>query len=117
MRRGDDGPHDAALSDDAARPGSAGETLLPEDVFRPDADLGPLTVYLLTQEVTGLPVHVPMLMVQGLDDDLVTPAATDYLVSTLPAERVTYMKYDGADHRQAVADSFDDVLAFVKALF
>lgn len=93
------------------------ETLLPEDVFRPDADLGPLTAYLLTQEVTGLPVHVPMLIVQGLQDDLVTPRATEHLVSTLPADAVTYATYDGADHRQAVADSFDDVLAFVKALF
>lgn len=93
------------------------ETLLPEDVFRPDADLGPLTEYLLTQEVTGFPVHVPMLMVQGLADDLVTPAATDYLVSTLPAERVTYKKYADADHREAVAASFDDVLAFVNELF
>ncbi|CRK57805.1 secretory lipase [Alloactinosynnema sp. L-07] len=93
------------------------ETLRPEDIFRPDADLGPLTAYLLTQEVTGLPVHVPMLIVQGLDDDLVTPAATDYLVSTLPTDKVTYKSYEGADHRHAVAVSFDDVLAFVKGLF
>ena len=93
------------------------ETLLPEDIFRPEADLGPLTAYLLTQEVTGLPVRAPTLMVQGLDDDLVTPAATEYLVSTLPADLVTYRSYAGADHRAVVAASFDDALAFVKGLF
>ncbi len=87
-------------------------------VFAPGADLGPLTRYLRTQEPTGIAVRVPTLVAQGTDDTLVTKQSTDYLVGTMcaKAKKVSYRVYPGADHRAAVAASFDDALTFVNTL-
>ncbi|HCA84557.1 MAG TPA: hypothetical protein DEQ61_03050 [Streptomyces sp.] len=93
-------------------------TIPPEDVFRPDADLGPLTRYLQTQEPTGLTLRVPTLVAQGTDDTLVSKPSTDHLVSSLCEKHpsIGYQVYEGADHRETVAGSLHDAEQFVDAL-
>ncbi|MEV8638587.1 lipase family protein [Streptosporangium sp. NPDC051023] len=93
-------------------------TIPVNNVFVPGADLGPLTRYLQTQDPTGIEVRVPTLVAQGTTDVLVPKQTTDYLVSTMcaKAKKVSYRVYSGADHRGAVAASFDDALEFVNTL-
>ncbi|GGO72779.1 alpha/beta hydrolase family protein [Nonomuraea cavernae] len=87
-------------------------------VIRTDADLAPLTAYLRAQEPVGLRVTVPTLVAQGTHDGLVPKQTTDLIVADLCRQtpKVTYRVYDGADHRGAVPRSFDDALAFTKAI-
>jgi alpha-beta hydrolase superfamily lysophospholipase len=89
-----------------------------DKVFAQGADLGPLTAYLKSQEPVGLTVKVPTLVAQGTADVLTSKAGTDQIVTGLCAKapKVTYRVYEGVDHRGAIAASFDDALAFVKAI-
>ncbi|GAA3068726.1 alpha/beta hydrolase family protein [Streptosporangium carneum] len=93
-------------------------TIPVNNVFAPGADLGPLTRYLQTQDPTGIAVRVPTLVAQGTDDALVPKQTTDHLISTMcaKAKKVSYKVYSGADHRAAVAASFDDALNFVNTV-
>lgn len=90
----------------------------PERVFRPGADLKPLTRYLSEQEPTRLALRVPTLVAQGTADTEVSRTSTDGLVKKLCTRypRVTYRTYHGADHRQTVAASLADAEGFADAL-
>ncbi|MFB4319138.1 alpha/beta hydrolase family protein [Actinomadura sp. 21ATH] len=93
-------------------------TLAPEKVFKPDADLGPLTAYLRTQEPMGLTLKVPTLVVQGAADTQVSTPATDAVVKDLCSryKGITYNHYEGADHRGVIEASYNDAFAYVEAL-
>lgn len=93
-------------------------TISPDDVFRPGADLRPLTRYLRRQEPTRWTLRVPTFVAQGSDDESVSKASTDRLVKTLCTRyrRVSYRVYPNTDHRGAIAASLDDAERFVDAL-
>ncbi|WP_067180631.1 alpha/beta hydrolase family protein [Microtetraspora niveoalba] len=93
-------------------------TIPVDKVFAPGADLGPLTRYLKSQEPVGLTLGVPTLVAQGTADVLVSRPTTDLMVADMcaRARKVTYKIYEGADHRAAIARSFDDALSFVNSI-
>ncbi|MCX4552832.1 lysophospholipase [Streptomyces sp. NBC_01387] len=94
-------------------------TIPPEDVFKPDADVAPLTDYLKKQETGGLKLRVPTFVAQGADDQLVARSTTDDLVKSLrkTSRDVSYRVYPGADHRGSIAASWGDAERFADALF
>ncbi|MEW2352195.1 alpha/beta fold hydrolase [Spirillospora sp. NPDC029432] len=94
------------------------KTLAPEKVFKPDADLGPLTAYLRSQEPMGLTLQVPTLVVQGAADTQVTTPATNAVVKDLCSryKGITYNHYEGADHRAVIEASYNDAFAYVETL-
>lgn len=89
-----------------------------DQVFRPDADLRPLTTYLRKQDPIGFTARVPTLIAQGTEDAAVAKPGTDALVRELCGEphRTSYETY-AADHRGSVPASRDDAQRFVDALF
>ncbi len=101
---------------DTVRKAAAGVD--PTALFRPDADLSPVTRYFATQEPATVTPRVPTLIAQGTADALAPKPATDRLVDTL-CERypmIDYAVYEGSGHRETVADSLPDVRRFVAAL-
>lgn len=88
-----------------------------DQVFRPGADLTPLTAYLRSQDPVDLDLRVPTQVVQGTADVLVGKPTTDALVGEL-CERgdIAYDVYAGADHRGVLSTSFEDSFAFVEDL-
>ncbi|MFI6517675.1 alpha/beta hydrolase family protein [Spirillospora sp. NPDC050679] len=101
-----------------AQLGELGADLPPDQVFRPGADLKPLTDYLRSQEPFGLRPTVPILIAQGSADTAVTPAASRALAADLCSRYtgVTYRAFEGADHRAVIGASFDEALGFVEAV-
>lgn len=92
------------------------KTVPPGQVFRPDADLAPLTDYLARQEPGAVTPAVPTMIAQGTGDTVVQPAATDTLAAQLCAKGpIDYRTYEGQDHRGAVPASDADALAFIDA--
>nr|WP_235686669.1 lipase family protein [Tomitella gaofuii] len=92
------------------------ETVPPEQFFRPDADLAPLTDYLARQEPGTVVPAVPTMIAQGGADAIVLPERTGELVNQLcDVAPVTYRLYEGEDHRGAVPASDADVRGFVAA--
>ncbi|GAA4803885.1 alpha/beta hydrolase family protein [Tomitella cavernea] len=92
------------------------ETVPPEQFFRPDADLAPLTDYLARQEPGAVVPAVPTMIAQGGADAIVLPERTGELVDQLcNVAPVTYRLYAGEDHRGAVPASDADVRGFVAA--
>ncbi|WP_106399332.1 alpha/beta hydrolase family protein [Actinocorallia populi] len=88
-----------------------------DKVFRPGADLAPLTAYLRSQDPVRLDLEVPTQVVQGTADVLVSKASTDLLVNALRGTgTVDYEVYQGADHRGVLNASFEDSLAFTEGL-
>lgn len=84
-------------------------------VFRPDADLGPLTEYLGNQEPSRVQVEIPTVVVQSSGDHVVSKQSTDAMVQTLRenGNELTYLTYDGVDHRGTIPASLKDVQDFV----
>ncbi|GAA2727491.1 alpha/beta hydrolase family protein [Actinocorallia aurantiaca] len=88
-----------------------------DKVFRPGADLAPLTAYLRSQDPVDLDLRVPTQVAQGTADVLVSKQTTDLLVGELRERgEVDYDVYEGADHRGVLSASFEDSYAFVESL-
>jgi len=88
-----------------------------DKVFRPGADLAPLTAYLRSQDPVDLDLRVPTQVAQGTADVLVSKQTTDLLVGELRERgEVDYDVYEGADHRGVLGASFEDSYAFVESL-
>ncbi|MGW4331331.1 alpha/beta hydrolase family protein [Rhodococcus koreensis] len=87
-------------------------------VFRPDADLGPLTEYLGRQEPSRVHVQVPTLVAQSSGDLVVSKPSTDLMVKTLQdnGNELTYRTYEGADHRGTIGASQQDAQDFVAGI-
>ncbi|MDV6280728.1 alpha/beta hydrolase family protein [Rhodococcus jostii] len=87
-------------------------------VFRPDADLGPLTEYLARQEPSRVHVQVPTLVAQSSGDLVVSKPSTDLMVKTLQenGNELTYRPYEGADHRGTIGASQKDAQEFVAGI-
>lgn len=87
-------------------------------VFRPDADLGPLTEYLARQEPSRVHVQVPTLVAQSSGDLVVSKPSTDLMVKTLQdnGNELTYRTYEGADHRGTIGASQKDAQDFVAGI-
>ncbi|AHK29646.1 MULTISPECIES: alpha/beta hydrolase family protein [Rhodococcus] len=87
-------------------------------VFRPDADLGPLTEYLARQEPSRVHVQVPTLVAQSSGDLVVSEPSTDLMVKTLQdnGNELTYRTYEGADHRGTIGASQKDAQDFVAGI-
>ncbi|MFC9361240.1 alpha/beta hydrolase family protein [Rhodococcus sp. NPDC057014] len=87
-------------------------------VFRPDADLGPLTEYLGRQEPSRVHVQVPTLVAQSSGDVVVSKPSTDLMVKTLQdnGNELTYRTYEGADHRGTIGASQQDAQDFVAGI-
>jgi len=110
---------------DAGRTGCMGairevaETLTPPQIFEPDADFGPLTAYLDSQDAVRFAPRVPTFVAAGTADTLVAKPGVDYLVSVLcgAAPPIDYSIYQGADHRAVVDQSYDATRAYADRLF
>jgi acetyl esterase/lipase len=70
--------------------------------------------------VTDMPMratNLPMLIATGMEDDTVEPLRQYAVVAALCADNdVTWRRYDGLDHDEALNGSFDDSLAFARSL-
>ncbi|WP_244931972.1 alpha/beta hydrolase [Nocardioides sp. W7] len=95
------------------------DTLTPAQVFEPDADFGPLTAYLDSQDAVRLIPRVPTFVAAGTADVLVAKPGVDYLVSVLcgSAPPIDYSVYQGADHRAVIDESYAETRAYADALF
>jgi pimeloyl-ACP methyl ester carboxylesterase len=70
--------------DDLLAPGSPAP-LVPAEVFRPGADLGPLLKVLAANDPAMLRPRTPVLIVQGNDDPIVARRGTDHIARSLHA--------------------------------
>jgi pimeloyl-ACP methyl ester carboxylesterase len=84
-------------------------------IFRSDADLGPLTAYLVRQDPGTLRLRVPTMVAQSSGDAVVAKTSTDLLVKTLrdKGNTLDYREYQGVDHRGTVGASLQDAENFV----
>ncbi|MFC9554435.1 alpha/beta hydrolase family protein [Rhodococcus sp. NPDC056960] len=89
-----------------------------DQVFRPDADLGPLTDYLGRQEPSRVHVQVPTLVAQSSGDRVVSKPSTDLMVKTLQdnGNELTYRTYEGVDHRGTIGAAQQDAQEFVAGI-
>ena len=109
---------------DAAMSGCTDETFaaaqkVPVDAIIADgADLSSMTHYLAKQNLDGLTLQVPTLVLQGTADSAVTEPRTAELIDTLceAGNEVSYKTYEGLEHTPTVPASFDDAIAFIEAL-
>jgi pimeloyl-ACP methyl ester carboxylesterase len=85
--------------DDLLAPGSSAP-LVPAEVFRPGADLGPLLKVLAANDPALLRPRAPVLIVQGDDDPIVARRSTDRIARSLQASGATlaYHRYPGRGH-------------------
>ncbi|NKZ76003.1 alpha/beta hydrolase [Rhodococcus hoagii] len=108
----------------AARTGCVGQIRnvigsVPVDkAFAPGADIDKLVTYLKKQSLGQLTLTVPTLVLQGTADTLIAEPGSREVVETLCSNgsEVAYKTYEGADHRSAVPQSFDDAEQFFGAL-
>jgi pimeloyl-ACP methyl ester carboxylesterase len=90
---------------------------LPRDqLFKPAADLAPLSAALTRNDPTGLQIGVPTMIEQGLADSTVLASYTEALARSLKAagDRVTLRTYPGATHNTVIADASANATAFVR---
>ncbi|WP_430335661.1 alpha/beta hydrolase family protein [Rhodococcus sp. ACT016] len=89
-----------------------------DKAFAPGADIGKLVTYLKKQSPGQLTLTVPTLVLQGTADALIAEPGSKALVQSLcgNGSEVGYKTYEGADHRSAVPQSFDDAEQFFRAL-
>jgi pimeloyl-ACP methyl ester carboxylesterase len=80
------------------------------DVFRPDADLGPLLKVLADNDPARLQPTTPMLIVHGDHDPIVAQASTDHIAHSLQASgaTLTYRRYVGRGHFDLIAAAHED---------
>jgi hypothetical protein len=88
-------------------------------VIRTSANLTPVGNDVGLNSPYALKVKVPVLLEQGLADQVEFPAFTQALVSSLAGvgDSVTYHTYPGATHSSVLAVAADDATAFVKKHF
>jgi pimeloyl-ACP methyl ester carboxylesterase len=79
--------------------------LVPADLFRPGADLGPLLTILAASDPAALRLHTPALIVQGSNDPITDPGRTDRITRSLSANGapVDYHVYPGTGHFDVIA--------------
>ncbi|MCL2533755.1 MAG: lipase family protein [Nocardiaceae bacterium] len=89
-----------------------------DKAFAPGADIGKLVSYLKEQAPGALTLTVPTLVLQGTADTLIAEPGSKALVQQLcgNGSEVAYKTYEGADHRAAVPQSFDDAEQFFRTL-
>lgn len=89
-----------------------------DQIFREGADLGALTATLNAQELATVTPTVPTLFAQGTTDVLVSVASTSGAVKDYCAKgsEVEYRTYEGADHRAAIAASYEDAKDFTSRM-
>jgi len=85
--------------DDLLVPGSPA-SLAPTEMFRPDADLGPLLKVLAANDPAVLRPRTPVLIVQGHDDPIVALRSTDHIARSLHASgaMLAYHRFPGRGH-------------------
>ena len=79
--------------------------LVPADLFRPGADLGPLLTILAASNPAALRLRTPALIVQGSNDPIADPARTDRITRSLRANgaALDYHRYPGTGHFDVIA--------------
>ncbi|WP_425334514.1 lipase family protein [Prescottella agglutinans] len=89
-----------------------------DKAFAPGADIGKLVSYLKKQAPGQLTLTVPTLVLQGTADTLIAEPGSRALVQSLCSNgsEVAYKTYEGADHRSAVPQSFDDAEQFFRTV-
>ena len=89
-----------------------------DQIFREGADLTALTANLNEQELTTVAPKVPTLFAQGTADVLVSVASTTGAVEDFCAKgsAVEFKTYEGADHRGAIAASYEDAKDFTSRI-
>ena len=85
-----------------------------DQIFREGADLTALTANLNEQELSTVTPKVPTLFAQGTTDVLVSVASTSGAVKDYCAKGsdIEFKTYEGADHRGAIAASYNDAMDF-----
>jgi pimeloyl-ACP methyl ester carboxylesterase len=79
--------------------------LVPADLFRPGADLGPLLSILAANNPAALRLRTPALIVQGSNDPIADPGRTDRITRSLRANgaALDYHMYPGTGHFDVIA--------------
>jgi pimeloyl-ACP methyl ester carboxylesterase len=74
--------------------------LVPAEIFRPGADLGPLLKVLAANDPAMLRPRTPVLIVQGHDDPIVARRSTEHIAGSLHASGavLAYHRYPGRGH-------------------
>lgn len=90
----------------------------PDRIFKPEANLKPLLDYLKLQSIERMTPTVPLMLVQGTNDQLVDPRGTyAYYQQVCKAHKpVVYHSINGGDHRDAVRQSPNFSAEFLKTL-
>jgi len=76
-------------------------SLVPAEMFRPGADLGPLLKVLAANDPAMVRPRTPVLIVQGNDDPIVARRSTDHLARSLQhasSGMLAYHRYPGRGH-------------------
>jgi pimeloyl-ACP methyl ester carboxylesterase len=94
-------------------------TAIARDQFRRDAALGPFLAVAARNEPGGLPIRVPVMVMQGAADATVRPADTDRTVRRLCGNGVAleYRTFPGVDHDGVMASGAEVAIAWMRARF
>jgi pimeloyl-ACP methyl ester carboxylesterase len=91
----------------------------PASLFQPNAPVDRLLHDFAQNEPLNLPIHVPLLLEQGTEDEIVSPVTTDALRSNLCATGVPVEldKIEGAAHDSVMPRSLDRVKEWITQRF
>ncbi len=91
----------------------------PASLFQPNAPVDRLLHDFSKNEPLNLPIRVPLLLEQGTDDQIVSPATTEALRSNLCANgvQVELDTIEGANHGSVMPRSFERVKEWVSQRF
>jgi acetyl esterase/lipase len=89
--------------------------LVPAEMFRPDADLGPLLKVLAANDPAMLRPRTPVLIVQGNDDPIVGRRSTDHIARSLHASgaMLAYHRYPGRGHYDLIQAAHGENLQWI----
>jgi acetyl esterase/lipase len=89
--------------------------LVPAEMFRPDADLGPLLKVLAANDPAMLRPRTPVLIVQGNDDPIVGRRSTDHIARSLHASgaMLAYHRYPGLGHYDLIQAAHGENLQWI----
>src|SRR4051812_3159626 len=96
--------------------GSFGD-VAPADIFRSDADLGPLAAALdRDDDAENITIRTPVRIEQGTADTTVFPSFTDQLAQafTKRGTPLVYKRYDGVDHGGIVVSAAADARSWLR---
>lgn len=90
-----------------------------DQLFRPAANLTPIVHDLRLNDPDGLKIKAPVLIEQGLADQVVFPAFTQALSQSLAVvgDPVIYHTYPGATHATVLAAAAGDAATFIRRRF